>query len=533
MNSKGKAQTPKVTETIERQCPVGWIPAWDPDESGPEWWYDKSKYSQTAPVLREKVCEVSSAPPPLSENISKAVLAWYAQRYRAQAPQSTCIEHSKPESNPSAAHCSGQPLYGVGSADLSPETQTFDPGPHPRQIHLPGCLASNAAVKKTSLDYRSATPCDYSVSEESSPAVALVASGTYQDWTQSPGFEGSSPLDKGLAEFKHLTMPLPEPSDTKRGHSVVEDQSCQRQRLLSSQYLVQPTKNGCIGTPTTAMSEKAKLHPTPSITQPTDTLSGRPVSVTQTMTMLRQPTTIYRPALEKQRHTRSGPLSRASSTASSSIAAIYSTHKQTPDPPDKYRNYLALGSAMAPVNARQTQSHLGGIATTLRPAAAHVPNASIACGKRLRFMYEDSSETGTERPTKGRRTSQNLHTISEEQPPYSCHVSGRANSISQLTSAAPSASHRNDMDRIGRQRAPDPLKKGNVSISKAELVRNLVPGNSEVFADPRDPLVQEYIDAYTHNWLRGYRQMRARGAQTKPDQGVGVSFDRPKGPYQS
>jgi len=533
MNPKGKAQAPKVIEILERQCPIGWTPAWDPDESGPEWWYDKSKYSQTAPVLREKVCEVSSAPPPIPENISKAVLAWYAQRYRDQAPQSTCIEHSKVESELSAAYCSGQSLKGVGSTNLPPDTQTFYPGPHMRQTHIPGCLASNGAVKKTLLDPPSAISCDYSRRRESSPAVALAAT-TRRDSTRSPGFEGSSPaLDKGLAVLKQSKLPSSESSDARSGYRVANDQGSQGQRLSSSQYLVQPTRNGCIGTPTTAMSENAKLYPIVNIVQPTDTSSGRPMSVTQPMTMQRQPITVHGPAVEKQRHMRSESLSQAPSTASSSTAATYSAHKQTPVPSDRHRNYPALGSVMAPVNTRQTQSHLGGIAATQRPAAAHVPNASIACGKRLRFMYEDSSETGMERPTKSRRTSQNLPPISGEQPPYNSNVMGCVTSVPRLANRARTANGTNGIDLIGQQRAPDPVQRGNVSISKADLVRNLVPGNSEVFADPRNPLVQEYIDAYSHNWLRGYRQMRARGAQTRPYQGVGVPLDRPKAPYQS
>ncbi len=533
MNPKGKAQGPKVTEVIERQCPVGWIPAWDPDESGPEWWYDKSKYSRTAPVLREKVCEVYSAPPPIPENIPKAVLAWYAQRYRNQAPQSTCIEHSEPESKPTAAPCSGQSFYEVGLTNLSPETQILNPDPHLRQIHMPDYLASDAAVKKTLLDPTSAISCDYSKRRESSPAVGLAAF-TPRDSTPSPGFEGSSPPpDKGFAESKHSEMPSSEPSDTRSGHSVADDQGSQGQRLSSSQYRVQPTRNRCIGTLTAATSENAKLYPIVNIVQPTDTSSGRPVSVAQTMTMLRQSTTVHGPALEKQRHMRSEPRSQAPSTASSSIAATYSAHKQSLVPSDIHRNYPALGSAMAPVNTRQTQSHLGGIAVTQIPAAAHVSNVSIACGKRLRFMYEDSSEIRTGRPTKSRRTSQNLPTISGEQPPYNSNVLRCANSVARLANRAQSTNGTNGMDRTSQQRTLDPVQKGNVSISKADLVRNLVPGNSEVFADPRDPLVQEYIDAYTHNWLRGYRQMQAKGAQTRPDQGVGLLLDRPKGPYQS
>jgi len=531
MNSKGKAQTPKATGITERQCPVGWIPAWDPDESGPEWWYDKSKYSQTAPVLREQVREVCSAPPPIPDDISKAALAWYAQRYRDQAPQPTDIEHCRLVSKPSAAHSLAQPLYGVGS--LSPEMQTFDPGPHLRQIYVPGCLASNAAVKKTSLGPPLAIPCDYSRVRGSLPAVALTASSTHYDLTRSPGFENSStPPDKGLAELKHSTMPLLEPSGTCSRHSNAEDQSGQGRRSSSSQYLVQPTRNGCVATPTTTMTENVKLYPTANIRQPTDTSSGRPVSVTQTMTMQRQPTTFHGPALGEQRQKRSEPLSRAPSTASSSTAATHSAHEQIPGPSDKHRNSPALESAMAPVNARQNQSHLGGIATTLRSAAAHSPKASIACGKRLRFLYEDC-ETSKERPTKSRRTSQNLHTISGEQPPYNSNVLGCVNSVSRLADRAQIANGPNGMDRIGQQRAPDLVQRGNVSISKADLVRNLVPGNIEVFADPRDPLVQEYIDAYTHNWLRGYRQMRARDAQTRPYHGVGVPHDRPKVPYQT
>lgn len=531
MPSKGKAQAPKVTEIIEGQCPVGWIPAWDPDESGPEWYYDKSKYSQTAPIIREEVIEVCSAPPPIPENISNAVLAWYAQQYRDQTPRPPSIEHSKVGLKPSAAHRSGQPLHGAGSTDLPPETQTFDPGPHLRQIDIPGWLASNATVKKTSLDHTSAIPCECPRRHESSPTIALAASSTHGHSIRSPGSEASCPPpDKEFAGLRHLIRPMSKPSDTRSGHSVAGDQGIQGQRSSSSQYPVQPTCNGCLRTPITAMSDNAKSYANANITQPTDPSSGRPVSVSQITAMRRQPTKVYGPDSENQRQMRSKSLVRASSTASSSIAATYTVHKQIPGSPDKYRSYTARESEMAPVNAPQTQNHLGGIATIPRPAADHVPNAPIACGKRLRFMYEDSSATGTERPMKSRRISQ---TIPGGQPPYDSNISGCANSVSRLADGAQSTNGTNGMDRIGQQRAPDPVQRGNVSISKADLVRNLVPGNTEIFSDPRDPLVQEYIDAYTHNWLRGYRQMRAMGSQTSSDRGVCVPLDRPKAPDQT
>lgn len=516
MNPKGKVQAPKITETIERQCPGGWIPAWDPDESGPEWYYDKSKYFPTAPILREQFREMSPAPPPIPEHVSKAVLAWYAQQYKDRASQPTAIEYSTSDCKPSATLHSGQPLDGVGSTNLSPEPHTSDLGQNMRQKHIPSCPASNAVVKETSLNSTSEIRGHCSRRRKSSPAVALAASSTHHDLTRSPDCEGSSPpLETVLTEMKHPNMLLSEPSDTRHRHSVAQDHSSQEQRLSSSKHFVQFTSNQFIGSPTTS-----------NITQPTDTSSGRPMSMARTTTMLPQTTTIRGPALEKQGHPRSEPLSREPSTASSSIDLICSAHEPAPGPTDKLKQFLALGSMMASVNARQTESPFGGIVTTLKAAAGQVPNASVAYGKRLRFTYEDVSETGTERPTKTRRISQNLHTIPGEQPPHNGNVLGCAHTVSRLANRAQPTNGTDVMDRIGQQQAPNPMQKGNVSISKADLVRKLVPGNTEVFADPRDPLVQEYIDAYTHNWLRGQRQMRAIGTQTMSDQGVSVPLGR-------
>ena len=510
MNSKGKAHAPKITEIIERQCPVGWIPAWDPDESGPEWYYDKSKYFPTAPIPREQVREVCPAPPPIPENVSKAVLAWYAQQYRDRVPQPPGIEHSKTGSNPSAPHRSGHSLFRAGSTNLSPGMQTLDPDPDLPQTHMPGCLASNATVPT------SAIPRD------SSPAVALADSGPHHDLTRSPGLEGSSSSGRGLAKLEHSTMPLSEPSDERRRYSVAEDQSGHERRSSGSQYPVQSTRNR-------SMSENTKLYPTVNNTQSIGTSSERPMSVNQTITMLQQPPTIRGPALVEQDHTGSEPLCRALPTTSSSISSTCSAYKQTPGPSDKHKNFPALKSTMAPVNARQSQSKYGGTVTTQRPTADHVPNAPIAFGKRSRFMYEDFSETGTERPTKSQRTSL---MVSGDQPRYDHNVSECANPLIPLATGAPTANSMNGIDCICQQRTPAPVQKGNASISKADLARNLVPGNSEVFADPQDPLVQEYIDAYTHNWLQGYRQMRFVDAQTRPTQGVGVALDRPKAPHQ-
>lgn len=531
MSSKGKTQAPKVTGIIEGQCPVGWIPAWDPDESGPEWYYDKSKYFQTVPNVHGEVTELRSAPPPISEDISKAVLAWYAQQYRDQAPQPPGIEQSRLDLKPSAAHRSSQPLHGAGSTNLPPERQTIDPGSHLLQIDIPGCLASNTMVKKTSLDHTSANPHGSPRRRGSSPIPVLVASSTHRHSIRSPGFEGSSPPpDKEFAALRHPIMPMTDSNDARSGLSVVGDEDIQGQRSSSSQYPVQPASNGCLRTPKVAMTDNAKSYSTANITQSTDPSSERTVSMTQTKAMRRQPTTVYGRDPEKERHMGSDSIGRASSTASSSIAAINTIHKQIPDSLDKYRNYTTRKSKMAPANARRTQSSLGGVTTTLRPAADDVLNTPIACGKRLRFMYEDSSAAGTECPTKSRRTSQ---TIPGGQPPNDSKILGCANSVSRLAKGAQSPNSTNGMDRIGQQPAPDPVQKGNVSISKADLVRNLVPGNTEIFSDPQDPLVQEYIDAYTHNWLRSYRQMRAMGCQTRPDRGVAVPLDMPKAPDQT
>lgn len=532
MNPKGKVQAPKVTEIIERHCPVGWIPAWDPDEAGSEWWYDKSKYFQTAPIPCENAREVCSNPPVLPENIPKAVLAWYAQQNGDQALQPTGIDHSKAESKLSAAHFLVQPLHGAGLTNLSPEMQTFNTNAHRQQIQIPRGLASEAAAKGTSLHSTPAVPCSYSRRRQSFFGTAFAASNPHHS-TGFPGLESSStPADRGLAELKHLRMPSLDPNEAHSGHSVAGDQYRRVQSSsLSLQHLVQPTRNGCIGTPTTAMSENAKLYPIANITQPTGTSSGRPMSVTSTTTMVRQPTSVLGPALERQGPTHTGPLSRAPSTTSSAIAATDGAEKQTRGSSRTLGRNSALDSATALVNARKLQSHLGNITTTPRPAVAHAPHTSAASGKRLRFLYEECSDTDIERPTKCRRTSQNLQMIPENQPPYHNNISGCAVSISRLTKGMPSANHSNDTDCIGHQRVSDPIQKGNVSISKADLVRNLVPGDSEVFADPRDPLVQEYIDAYTHNWLRGYRQMRAMSAQNQTYQGVGVQLDRPKALY--
>ena len=525
MSSKRRTQAPKTAGRIERHCPDGWIPAWDPDESGPEWWYDKSKYSRTVRPSNEDPHGSPPTPEPIPSEVSEALLAWYTEFSTNEAQQSTGVPQAQTNVSLQAAQHSDQfsPRSASSHPPLRPQSPAVSSQP---QTNAKTCLPDARSCFRPPPPQR--TPNEYSAyssSHKAAPPVGLAAPSAYQSESPPPSLNGPDVhQNKGIVELSQPTLPLSVAGVALDRQGTAADKVKREQRASSLLYPMKPMMDDVSNSPSVAQPEQRTSDPTATFLQPKILESRRPQLVTPAATMLQQLMPHTEQAKKMQILPRPGVFRRTASTTPSNVAATSINNGviwPTRSPSQKRGRYPMLESVVAFVNAGKPQKDADNAASKQFsqhvgiPEAGQVPGQQIPTAKRPRIVYEEFEDKDLERPTKSQRTPYHTHPGSRQ--PYlapSPHASELADASQQTAMRAPLPKHTVTLDQISQQQAPLAVTIHNAKISQATLARSLV-AEGQIFADPRDPLVAEYIDAWTQDFIRRSNGTTA-AAQARP-----------------
>ena len=475
-------------ERNEQGCPNGYMPAHEPDELGPEWWYDKSEYIARANKLHED----NGASQKSLETPVKAQ------------------EQGLDESD--------RKLIRTLRAYLDSEIAESLP---PEASHV-----------------ESDIPTD---THRTSDSINAVAPTGNQNATMShPDHRLLLHRHKGLDGSAQPTM-CPSKAESHNSQGSVVHPVQQEQRASSSPPPMEPTttrQNKSAKAPRNGVLPISRAPLTPS----TLSVSVTPVSKNPGH-LQSQPILPYQATNEGSLPPRQQSSSRALSTTSNGIATDHNVNNdcRTTHNALKHNSFrpTSAQSTNLPVSSRPT--YAGGITPALKLISQ---NSGIhqsyqghrqpsSTGKRSHEQVNESEETNSDLPTKCRRTQQDFPSIAEVMAQHSTpHIRKEAETPVQHNRKL-SCGHGVEASTASpcQQRAPSIAAPVNRTISQASLSNSLVaPG--EVFADPTNPVVAAYIDA----WCKHEHTRRPARQNSQATRSSAPSPQQPhylNSPYQS
>ena len=497
MNPKSKTQMQKAMGPTERMCPDGWVPAWDPDDSVPEWWYDKSKYSQPATPLDHNLCELKVAQATSDETLQPSI-ATCAGSSGSQKQQSLHANPCRAGPNTIEARHSDQVLGRPGLAPSPPS---------------PLDLASSEFSEMSSLDAFTSVVPQYNSNklETDSRRYKDTVLGPSAPKTESTTATSHDPRGRSLLEGKKsvrlgpATMVLCAEEHVDKGPGNAKEPSLEG-RASSCTHPINPIVFDRDSTLTVGPKGCPNLY--------TSTPSAPQISVDSSWTdpsfsarlMLNQLLPHHEEADESigSQH-RLGTFRRTTSTASSGLPArpgSSASRRTILDSSQKWGKYSASEAAVALTSECNPKNSVHNPTTRFKPDNKAIPTNDQALGrfvstrKRPRDLFEVAGDSDIERPMKSFRT-----------PHW-----------------APSSLERRTANTAATR---------NVTISQATLVRSLViPG--QFLADPKDLLVAQYIDAWTENSVQ-YQRRNAIASNAKSGlcQGMHASHPESQPRYRS
>ena len=509
MNPKSKTQMQKAMGPTERMCPDGWVPAWDPDDSVPEWWYDKSKYSQRATPLDHNLCELKVAQA-TSDETSQPSIETCAGLSGSQKQQSLHADPCRTGPNTIEARhsdqVSGRP--GLGPSPPSP----LD-------------LASSQFSEMSSLNAFTSVVPQYNSNEPETDSRRYKGTvlGPSAPKAESTTATSHDPKGRSLLEGKEsvrlgpATMVLCAEEHVDKGPGNAKEPSLEG-RASSCTHPINPIVFDRDSTLTVGPKGCPNLY--------TSTPSPPQISVDSRWTdpsfsarlMLNQLLPHHEEADESigSQH-RLGTFRRTASTAPSGLPArpgSSASRRTILDSLQKRGKYSASEAAVALTSESNPKNSVHNPTTRFKPDNKPIPTNDQALGrfistrKRPRDLFELAGDSDIERPMKSFRTPHWAPSSLERNP----FVPRPAESPLQYFERSSWVNLNRPRDSSLRRTANTAATR-NVTISQATLVRSLViPG--QFLADPKDLLVAQYIDAWTENLVQ-YQRRNAIASNAK------------------
>ena len=505
MNPRAKTEMRKAVEPAERMCPDGYVPAWDPDDSIPEWWYDKSKNSQAARPLGGNLCELKVAQATTPET-SQPSIATCAGSSGSQKQQSLHADPCRTGPNTVEARHSDQ-LSG---------RQGLAPSP-PSPLDLVRSQQMPTAIGRSSVDaFTSIVPqCDSNKFETESHRHTGMVLGPSAPENQSTTATWHDPKGRSLLEGKesvrlgHATMVLCAEEHLDKGPGNVKEPSLGEMASSCTQS-INPIILDQDSTLIAGLKGCPNLYTsTPSEPQFSVESTGTDPSHSARL-MLHQLLPYCEEAdesigsqhrLRTLRRTASaasgGPRARPTSSASRRTI-LDSSHKRG--------KYPASEAAVALTRESNPKNSIHNPTTQSKPDNKTTPTNGQALGrfvstrKRPRDWSEVSSNSDIERPMKSFRTPRWALSSLERNP----FVPSRAELPLQYFERPSWVNLKKPRDSSLRRTANTGATR-NVTISQAALVRGpVIPW--QLLENSKDPLVAQYIDAWTENPFQNYRR---------------------------
>ena len=507
MDLKGKTRMQNAVGPTERMCPDGWVPAWDPDDSIPEWWYDKSKYSQTATPLGDNLCELKVAQATTPETPQPSV-AKCAGSSGSRKQQSLHADPCQTARNTMEARHSDQVSGRSGLAPIPPSSLNLASS---QFLEMP------TAIGRSSVDaFTSVVPqCNSNKLDTDSrrhKGTVLDPSAPINESTTAAWHDpnGISLLEgKESVRLGHATMVLCAEEHLDKGSGNAEEPSL-KERASSCTHPINPIGFDRDSTLIVGSKGCHNLYSsTPSAPQNGVDSRWTDPSYSARL-MLHQLLSHHEDADESigSQH-RLGISRRTASTASSGLPArpgSSASRKTNLDSSQERGKYPASEAAVALTSESNQKNSVHNPITRSKPDNKATRTNGQALGrfvssrKRPRDLSEVSRDSDIERPMKSLRTPHSAPSSLQRNP----FVPRRAELPLQYFER-PSWVNLNEHRDSSLRRTANTGATRNVTISQATLVRDqVIPG--QLLANPKDPLVAQYIDAWTENSFQYHRR---------------------------